>query len=259
MRSLATLTAAASVAMIGMTRPMVRSLTIPDLKGFVAAFASGVAGAVVAAGVGMPSSIALACGAIAALVPGSLRRQSGDRASRKATARWPDFLAALRSRLATGASIPAACAEAGRHVGGRFSDLAAPAGRRFADHIERVRADWADPLSDRILTTLTLASTIGGAHVDAVLGALSQSVADDLRLRRAHDAALTQQRLTAGVALLAPWAILALSVATNPTAADAFATPTGNLLVGGGLVATGVGYALARRAARLSRIPRLFA
>lgn len=92
----------------------------------------------------------------------------------------------------------------------------------------------------------------------AALGALTTSVNEDLRLRRAHDAALTEQRLTAGVALSAPWVILALSVATNPTSSEAFATRTGKLIVAGGFLATAVGYAMARRSARLSRPPRLF-
>ena len=43
-----------------------------------------------------------------------------------------------------------------------------------------------------------------------ILAALGVSVADELRLRKAHRAALTEQRLTAAVALIAPWALLAL-------------------------------------------------
>lgn len=259
MRALTVLAAAGAVAAVLVLRPLPRRLRVPDPAGSLAAAVSALGGSALAAAAGLPLAVTAATGAMAALIPGAMRRRRADRLVRTTAARWPDFLAALRSRLATGASIPAACAEAGRHLGGRYEDLVLPPGVRFVDGLEAVRERWADPLADRILTTLALASTIGGAHVDAVLGALAQSVGDDLRLRRAHDSALTEQRITAGVALLAPWAILALSVATNPTAAESFATPTGSLIVGGGLVATGVGYALARRAARLSRIPRLFA
>lgn len=259
MRVAAAFAAAAAVGIVLLGRPRPWTIPLPDPTGFGAAAVAALGGAVLAGAAGLPAAVAAAAGAISALAPGATRRRATERAVRSTAARWPDFLAALRSRLATGASIPAACAEAGRHLGGRFEDLVLPPGVRFVEGLEEVRDRWADPLADRILTTLALASTIGGAHVDAVLGALAGSVADDLRLRRAHDAALTQQRLTAGVALFAPWVILALSIATNPTAADAFATRTGSLIVGGGLVATGAGYALARRAARLSRIPRLFA
>ncbi len=120
------------------------------------------------------------------------------------------------------------------------------------------RQTWSDPLADRVLTTLEVAQSAGGSQVSVLLAALASSLGDELRLRRAHDAALTEQRLTAGIALLAPWVILLLSNATNPAAAEAFATPTGNLIVAGGLAATVVGYLLARRTARFSRPPRMF-
>jgi len=120
------------------------------------------------------------------------------------------------------------------------------------------REAWADPLADRVFTTLAAAAQIGGRHVDAVVAALAASVADELRLRRAHDAALTEQRLTAGVALVAPWVMLGLSLATNPTALASYSTPTGSLIVVIGLVVTVCGYALARHTARLSESPRLF-
>lgn len=229
-----------------------RHVLFPGFMGFgagwIMAFASGVSRVwVLAAGVG------------GALVPGVWRHRARERESRREAARWPDFLAAVRSRLATGAAIPSAVADAARHVGGRFADLATPPGIPFSAAIAMARRRWGDPLADRVLTTLELANAVGGSQVGAVLGALASSVSEDLRLRRAHDAALTEQRLTAGVALCAPWVILAISVATNPASAQAFATPTGNLIVTAGVIATGLGYALARRSARLSRPPRLFA
>jgi len=124
--------------------------------------------------------------------------------------------------------------------------------------MDDARAAWSDPITDRVFTTLAAASEIGGRHVDAVLATLTSSIGDELRLRRAHDAALTEQRLTAGVALVAPWAMLGLSLATNPTASESFSSPTGSLIVGIGLFATVLGYVLARRSARLSQPPRLF-
>ena len=78
------------------------------------------------------------------------------------------------------------------------------------------------------------------------------------RLRRAHEAAVSQQQMTAGVALVAPWLILALSLATNPQAGTEFATSTGRSILAAGVGATGLGYLLARRALRLSDPPRVF-
>ena len=257
MRTIAVVCAAASVS-VAWSRPRRVAINLPEPGSLIAALASFLLGWTAAAALRLPGVVALVIGGVAAVAPALMRRHGRERASRRETQRWPDFLGAVRSRLATGAAIPAACGEAGRHVGGRFLDLAAPAGVPFAQTIATTRERWADPLADRILTTLELANTVGGAHVSAVLGALSASVNEDIRLRRAHDAALTEQRLTAGVALVAPWAILALSVMTNPASAEAFATHTGNLIIAGGFAATAVGYALARRSARLSRPPRLF-
>ncbi len=257
MRGLAILCSAGAVSAAWM-RPRRLMVPLPSARSLISPLAAFGTGWTVAVACGLQVTGAVAAAAVAAVLPGMLRRRARDRAARREAQRWPDFLAAVRSRLATGSAIPAACADAGRHIGGRFLDLAAPAGVPFATTVATVRANWADPLADRILTTLELVATVGGSHVGAVLGALTTSVNEDLRLRRAHDAALTEQRLTAGVALCAPWVILALSVATNPTSSEAFSTRTGKLIVAGGFLATTVGYALARRSARLSRPPRLF-
>ncbi len=113
-------------------------------------------------------------------------------------------------------------------------------------------------MSDRVLATIAIAQQTGGHRVGDVLSALGSSVADDIRLKKAHDAALTEQRWTATVALIAPWALLSLSIVTNPQAAFAFRLPEGSLIVLGGLVATGLGWLLARRTSNLQADPRLF-
>jgi len=207
---------------------------------------------------GAPTSIAVAVGLLVTPIPLSLRGAAARRSAERAASRWPDFLAAVRSRIATGASLSEATRAAARHLGGRFSSLDRPGVEPLATTLQRSGSLWADPIADRVLMTIGIASEVGGRHVDAVLSALAVSVADELRLRRAHEAALTQQRLTAGVALIAPWAMLGLSIATNPTAADAFASSTGTWIIMGGLAATVGGFVLARRSARLSEPPRVF-
>jgi Flp pilus assembly protein TadB len=208
--------------------------------------------------------IAAATGAIVAVAVASIdgvRRRAADE---RTADRWPDFLAAVRADLAAGMPLAAATVNAGRRVGGRFATLAEElaehhaAGGSFAVSLREARDRWRDPLADRIFTTLAAAAVTGGHRVAEILAALSESVADELRLRRAHHAATTQQRLTAAVALAAPWILLVLTTATNPQAADALTTPIGRLIVIGGFAATGLGYVLARRAARLSRPPRVF-
>ena len=53
------------------------------------------------------------------------------------------------------------------------------------------------------------------------------------------------------------FALLALTMATNPQAADAYRTPTGSVVIAVGFVSTVVGFVAARRSARLSRPPRV--
>ena len=114
-----------------------------------------------------------------------------------------------------------------------------------------------DPTSDRVLTTLVFAQQSGGHRVGAVISSLGGSIADELRFRRAHTAALTEQRMTAAVALAAPWALLALTISTNPQAAAAYRTATGSAIIAVGFALTVLGFLGARRSARLSRAPRV--
>lgn len=216
------------------------------------------AGYAVASAIGAPSSVAVAAGVLVAPLPAGAVRWRRRRSNQEVADRWADFLAAVRTRVAGGAPIPEATRSAGRHLGGPFASLDRGWGASFSDTMKTVRAEWDDPVADRVFMTLATAAVVGGGRVDAILAHLAASIAADVRLRRAHDAALTQQRLTARVALVAPWAILILTLATNPTAAATYATPTGNAIVAGGLGATVLGYALAVRTARLSEPPRLF-
>ena len=91
----------------------------------------------------------------------------------------------------------------------------------------------------------------------AVVVSLGASISDEIRLRRAHTAALTEQRMTAAVALAAPWILLTLTISTNPQAASAYRTATGTTVIIAGFVLTTLGFVAARRSARLSQAPRV--
>jgi Flp pilus assembly protein TadB len=229
-------------------------VAVPGLRPLAIASGVGLVGVLV--GLPWPSLLAVAVGVVA--VPAVVRRTRHSRTARAARDQWPDFLAHVRSRIGSGEPLPDAVRAAARSLGGPFLDLDRAWGGSFLTELDAVRLAWADPVTDRVLMTMKVAAATGGAHVDAVLSALTASLSDEMRIRAAHEAALTQQRLTAGVALVSPWAILALSLATNPQAGSEFATATGRAIVIGGGVATVGGYLLARRAARLSAPPRIF-
>ena len=266
MRGLAALTAAAAAwALAGLPLPTgPHRLSLPRPAVLVLAVLSGAVASLVAIALGGNAVMAAAVGAMGLAAPPLVAAARHRRAVEEAAGHWPDFLAVLRGRLSAGEALPEATAVAAAGAGDRLAGLSRrlaegrAAGRPFAVTLADVRAEWADPLADRVLTTLAAAAGIGGDRVGAVLSRLASSVADELRLRRAHQAALTEQRLTAGVALGAPWALLLLTTATNPQATAAYSTPTGTMVVLIGLAATTVGFWLSRRAARLSRMPRVF-
>ncbi len=272
MRGLAALTAAAAAWMLvgapvpgTLRRPAGWRLPAVPARTWLAAAATWLVVATLALGLTAAPLVALVVGLLAAAVPFATNAARAARRRAAVAARWPDLLASVRSHLASGSALPDAfvasavragpeLAAAGRHV-----EEARLAGRPFPDALTDLRERFADPVADRILITLAESHLAGGRRVGTILASLATSVADELRLRKAHEAALTQQRLTATVALVAPWALLVLTVTTNPQAADAYRTASGTLVVAAGAAATAGGYLLARRAARLSKPPRLFA
>lgn len=267
MRGLAVLAAVgAAWSLAGPSRPdgPPARLSLPRPRVIAAGGLAGALACLTAISLGSSPAVVAALGGAGLAAPPLVAAARARRAVEEAAGRWPDFLAALRGRLSAGEALPEATAAAAAGAGDHLARLARrlaegrAAGRPFAETLAAVRAEWADPLADRVLTTLAAAAGIGGERVGAVLSGLAASVADELRLRRAHHAALTEQRLTAGVALGAPWALLLVTTATNPQAAAAYSTPTGTRVVLVGLAATTAGFWLARRAARLSRMPRVF-
>jgi tight adherence protein B len=207
---------------------------------------------------------ALAFGLIGGTVPiqvASAKERSG---RTRAASSWPDLLAHIRSSVASGQTLADAYVAAAQRVGSPFTDTLEEVrrllifGEGFGAAMALVRESANDPSADRVTMTLVVANETGGNRVGDVLAALSSSVASETRLRQAHEAAMTEQRWTAGVALAAPWVILALSIATNPQSSAAFGTLEGALVVTVGLAMTVAGWLLARHAAKLSETPRMF-
>lgn len=206
---------------------------------------------------------AIAIAALAAAVPVVIDATRRRRQRESIAEAWPDFLALLKGRVAAGATLPDAFIAAARRAREPLASAAQQVeesvmfGDGFTPALERLRHQLDDATSDRVLATLSFAHGSGGSRVGAVIASLGTSVSDELRLRRAHEASLTEQRMTAAVALVAPWALLSLTIATNPQAAAAYRTPSGSMVIAIGFVSTGLGFIAARRSARLSSAPRV--
>lgn len=267
MRGLAAITAAAA-AWVLVTRRVptlsVPRVTPPPAGILLLSSAIGFGAAAIALGALAVPAAALAIGLLAGAVPVAIYAERRRRDRERLSEAWPDILAFMRARITAGATIPEAFIDAtskGPAVlrsAGQDVDEAIRYGDGFGPAMERLRTELADPTADRVLTTLVTAHGSGGRSVSTVLAALGISVGDELRLRKAHDAALTEQRLTAAVAMAAPWLLLALTIATNPQAANVYRSRPGVVLIAVGLTATGVGYLAARRTAKLSKAPRVF-
>lgn len=231
--------------------------------------AAGVAAAVFGTtlGIGLSgvATIGLMVGALSAAAPYLVALTRAERERRAVAAAWPDFLGLLRGHLSGGTHLAGAFVAAAASCPGTLASvLQRPAtriraGADFTVVLRELRTELADGVADQVLLTLLHAHRSGGGKVSRLLAAVAASIADELRLRDAHYAAMTQQRLTAAVALVAPWVLLMLTAATNPQAGTAYATATGrDVIVFGGLV-TIVGFVLARRSARLDSPTRVFA
>lgn len=266
MRGLAALAAAGAVWVLIVGDLPGNGWRLPRIRLRVLAIAAiaGSAGAAIALGVLGTAAPAVAIGVLCSAVPARLEQSRIAKRRSAQTDSWPDFLAHVRSSVAAGATLPDSFIDASERIGDDF--------RRYGNRVQHevmygagfdvaltaLRSELEDPVADRILATFMIAQKSGGHRVGDVLTTLGASVADEIRLRKAHDAAMTEQRWTATAALIAPWVLLSLSIATNPQAAIAFDAPQGVIVVAGGLAATGLGWLLAMRASKLSAPPRLF-
>ncbi len=236
---------------------------LPSAWAFPAALASGTVAGLLALGLLAVPAASIAIATLAASVPVAVDASRRRRRRESLAEAWPDFLALLKGRVAAGATLPDAFIAAARRSpeplasSARHVEESVMFGDGFTPALERLRHELDDATSDRVLATLSFAHRSGGHRVGTVISSLGVSVSDELRLRRAHAAALTEQRMTATVALVAPWALLALTIATNPQAADAYRTATGSMVIALGFASTGLGFIAARQSARLSGAPRV--
>jgi tight adherence protein B len=267
MRGLAAIVAAAAAWVVVTRRVPTFPLTrfrVPPLGIILLSAAVGLATAAVALGVLAVPAAAVAIGVFGAAIPIAISAEGRRRERERLSDAWPDVLAFMRARITAGATIPEAFIDAvargpsALQSAGEEVDEAVRFGDGFASAMARLRDRLADPTADRVLATLATAHRSGGRSVSAVLATLGASVGDELRLRKAHHAALTEQRLTAAVAMVAPWLLLALTIVTNPQAAKVYRSRPGMVLIAVALTATGLGYLAAQRTARLSTTPRVF-
>ena len=206
--------------------------------------------------------LALALGGFAAVLPFRVVSQRIVARRRELRGLWPEVVDSVTSALRAGLSLPealSALADRGplplRPAFSRFAQDYRVTGA-FTLSLDRLRDDLADPAADRIIEALRLAREVGGSDIGRLLRTLSAFLREDARVRSELE---TRQGWTvnaARLALAAPWCVLLL-LCVNGSTLTAYNSPTGVVILAGGLAASVVAYLAMMRIGRLPSERRL--
>ena len=216
--------------------------------------------------------VAVLVGPLIALVPAiavlyvPLSRLERRRRQRRAVIRasWPDALRDIGASLSAGLSMHQALigvAAAGpvplRPVFAEYGALSRSIDTGPA--LELVRAELADPVSDRVLEVLAFAAERGGLTVRAVIGDLIEAISDDLHVLDALESEVLESRINARAVVVLPWFALAmLTLSPGPFRAF-YGSASGAVVIAVGAVMTGAGGWVVSRLARTPIEPRVLA
>ncbi|MGY1730134.1 type II secretion system F family protein [Geodermatophilus sp. SYSU D01045] len=207
-------------------------------------------------------TVSLAFGVFAAALPHVQVRRLAARRRADLREVWPEVVDNLASAVRAGLSLPeslAALATRGPEVlrppFARFAADHRSTGR-FGESLDRLKADLADPVGDRIVETLRVAREVGGSDLGRVLRTLAGFLREDARARAELETRQGWVVQAARLAVAAPWAVLLL-LATQSTTLAAYDSPPGTaLLLGGGAVCL-VAYRVMLRIGRLPQDVRV--
>ena len=210
------------------------------------------------------SSVAVSsCFALFGLLgPALLVRRLRNRRQVELRELWPEAIDHLASAVRAGMSLPEGLGglavrgpEKLRPPFDRFAARYRSTGR-FADCLDALKADLADPVGDRVCETMRVAREVGGSDLGAVLRTLSEMLRADARTRAELE---TRQGWTinaARLAVAAPWLVLLLLGSQSGTL-RAFDSAGGAVLLTGGASVCVVAYRLMLRVGRLPTEPRV--
>jgi tight adherence protein B len=175
---------------------------------------------------------------------------------------WPEAIDNLASAVRAGMSLPEGVAglairgpEQLRPAFARFGARYRANGR-FAESLDALKADLADPVGDRVCETLRVAREVGGSDLGTVLRTLSELLRADARTRSELE---TRQGWTvnaARLAVAAPWLVLLL-LGTQSTTLQAFDSRGGVTLLAIGAAVCVAAYRIMLRLGRLPEEPRV--
>lgn len=175
---------------------------------------------------------------------------------------WPEAVDHLASGIRAGLSLPEALAQLADRgpepLRPAFRDFAEDyrATGRFADCLDRLKAELADPVADRIIEALRLTREVGGSDLGRLLRTLATFLREDARTRSELEARQSWTVNAARLAVAAPWIVLAL-MATRPEAVTAYNSASGALVLAVGAGVSVVAYRVMMRIGRLPEEARV--
>jgi tight adherence protein B len=165
---------------------------------------------------------------------------------REVQAAWPDGLRDIGASLAAGRSLGhalSALAATGppplRAAFSRFPTLARMLGPVAA--LEVVKAELADPTSDRVIEVLILAQERGGPIVARILDDLVSATTKDVKVLDEIESEGLEMKLNARAVLVMPWFVLVALTIRAGAFRDFYSSPAGLVvvLIGAALCALG--------------------
>jgi tight adherence protein B len=208
-------------------------------------------------------ALAVVVGSVALVAPSVVitARARSRRASQRDV--WPDLVDHLVSAVRSGLALPDSLVTLGHAgpVGIRPPFVAFERTLRatgdFGLGLDELKDRLADPVADRVLETLRMSREVGGSELTTVLRGLASYLREEAAVRSEIEARQSWVTSAARLGIAAPWIILLL-LSTRPEAAVAYNTPTGFVLIVGGLLVSVVAYRIMVRIGRLPEEQRWF-
>jgi tight adherence protein B len=177
---------------------------------------------------------------------------------------WPDGLRDLIASVASGMSLARALdrlAERGpaplQRAFAGFPLMARTVG--VVPALEIVKADLADPASDRVIEILVLAHERGGAIVPQILEDLAEAATRDLWALEEIRTQALEQKINARAVFVLPWLVLVALTVREGAFRDFYRSAAGVLVVVIGAALSAIGMLLVARLGREPEEPRVFA
>jgi tight adherence protein B len=199
-----------------------------------------------------------------ATIPRALAARRAARARSTVQAAWPDGLRELATSLSAGRSLGQAVQDLAEHGPlalrapfARFPQLAPMLG--VGPALDLVKADFADPTSDRIIEVLMLAHDRGGAIVREIISDLIDATTRDVRLAEEIATDGLEMRINARSVVVLPWLVLVALTARAGPFRSFYRTTGGLVTIALAAALTAAGVVVLRRLGREPIEPRVFA